>query len=191
MRPLWIKAAVILAGVWLVATGIRWWAGSMKSTPESVEAYVAKNPLTGRSTEDRTKVIEKTADQVNALPYEDRQKMRMEGKLGDFLKTLTPEEQSRYVELTVPAYFKQMMEALNKKTPAERKKIVDRALRDIREHQPANVSEEDRQKFAQDKNAQKIIDEGLKSFYNDASAETKLDLAPLLEEMQRNIQQIR
>ena len=36
--------------------------------------------------------------------------------------------------------------------------------------------------------SQRVIDQGLKSFYSDASADTKLDLAPLIEQMQRNLQ---
>jgi hypothetical protein len=39
-----------------------------------------------------------------------------------------------------------------------------------------------------DKTAQKIIDEGFKSFYSEASAETKMDVAPLIEQMQKNMQ---
>jgi hypothetical protein len=40
----------------------------------------------------------------------------------------------------------------------------------------------------QDENMQKIVDQGLKSFYSEASAETKMDLAPVIEQMQRNLQ---
>ena len=39
-----------------------------------------------------------------------------------------------------------------------------------------------------DANAEKMIDQGLKSFYKDASAETKMDLSPLLDQMQKNLQ---
>ena len=35
--------------------------------------------------------------------------------------------------------------------------------------------------------AEKITEAGLKAYYEDASAETKIDLAPLLEEMQRSM----
>ena len=41
---------------------------------------------------------------------------------------------------------------------------------------------------APDRNTQKIIDQGLKSFYSEASADTKMDVAPILEQMQRNLQ---
>jgi hypothetical protein len=35
--------------------------------------------------------------------------------------------------------------------------------------------------------AEKMADAGLKAYYSDASVETKIDLAPLLEEMQRTM----
>ena len=39
--------------------------------------------------------------------------------------------------------------------------------------------------------ADKITQAGLKAYYEDANAETKLDLAPLLEEMQRSMSMMR
>ena len=34
----------------------------------------------------------------------------------------------------------------------------------------------------------KIVDQGMRSFYSEANAEVKLDLSPLIEQMQRNLQ---
>jgi hypothetical protein len=39
--------------------------------------------------------------------------------------------------------------------------------------------------------AEKITEAGLKAYYEEANAETKLDLAPLLEEMQRSMSMMR
>jgi hypothetical protein len=39
-----------------------------------------------------------------------------------------------------------------------------------------------------DANGEKIIDQGFRSFYSDASAETKMDVAPLIEQLQHNLQ---
>jgi hypothetical protein len=186
-----IKAVLLIVTVWIVAFGVRWWANSNKATPESLMAYVDKHPMKDLPKDDREKVLEKTAKQINALDYDQRREMRVSRKLDTYFKSLNPDEQSRFLDLTLPEGFKQMMDALNKMDREKRQKFVDRALRDMRENQPENVSEEDRMKFEQDKNAQRIIDQGLKSFYSEASAETKMDLAPLIEEMQRNIQRMR
>jgi hypothetical protein len=191
MRSPTANAVLLIVTVWVLVGGIRWWANSKKTTPESLMTYVDKHPMNDLAKEDREKVLEKTAKQINALDYEQRREMRLRGKLDSYFKTLNPDEQSRFLDLTVPEGFKQMMDALNKMDRDKRQRFVERALKDLRENQPENITEEDRQKFEQDKNAQKIIDQGLKSFYSDASAETKMDLAPLIEEMQRNIQRVR
>jgi hypothetical protein len=146
------------------------------------------NDLAGK---EREKTLEKTAKQINALDYDQRREMRVSKKLDAYFKTLNPDEQARFLDLTLPEGFKQMMEALNKMDRAKRQRFVERALKDLRENQPGGISMEDRTNLEQDKNAQKIIDQGLKSFYSEASSETKMDLAPLIEEMQQNIQRMR
>ena len=35
---------------------------------------------------------------------------------------------------------------------------------------------------------QKMVEQGLRSYYQDASADVKMDLAPLIEQMQKNLQ---
>ena len=35
---------------------------------------------------------------------------------------------------------------------------------------------------------QKMVEQGLRSYYSDATADVKMDLAPLIEQMQKNLQ---
>ena len=42
-----------------------------------------------------------------------------------------------------------------------------------------------------DQLVQKMVNQGLNTFYAEASANAKLDLAPLIEQMQRNLQSLR
>lgn len=187
MRPLWIKAALILLVVWLLAGGAIWWSKAHKPTPQSVAAYVEAVSVEGRSSAERAKEMEKIARQLNALTYSERREVRLNRKLDRFFRALNPEEQNRFLDLTLPEGFKQMMESLNKMRPEERKRFVNRALKDLQEQEgqpPEGLRN-------QDQNAQKIIDQGLKSFYSDASAETKMDLAPLIEQFQHNLQGLR
>lgn len=182
-RSLWLKAALVLAAIWLVAGGAIFWARSTRATPESVGAYVDGNPLASASGADRGKVIEKLADQLNSLTYEERREVRMGRRLDGFFRTLTPAEQSTFLDRTLPTGFKQMMESLNKMEPVKRKRFVEKAVRDMRERDDVDPSV--------DQNARKMIDEGFKSFYSDASAEVKLDVAPLIEQLQKNLQGLR
>jgi hypothetical protein len=183
MRLPWFKLAAALLGIWLIAGGAVFFARSVKVTPESVSAYITSHPLDGKSPGDRAKVIEKAADQLNHLGYEERREVRMGKGLDGFFRALTPAEQTRFLDLTLPTGFKQMMEALNNMTPEKRQKFVTKALEDMKKH------EGDRPPDAEmDTNARKIIDQGFKSFYSDASADVKMDVAPLIEQLQKNLQ---
>jgi hypothetical protein len=185
MSHLWTRALLILAAVWLVAGGAMWWARHSKPTPESLLRYVESHPIAGRSAEERRKQIEKITDQLNCLDYQQRREMRVGRRLDGFFKSLTPDEQGLFLDRTLPAGFKQMMEALNKMDPAKRKQFVDKALEQMKRDE-GKPDGENAEKL--DANAGKIIDQGLKSFYSEASAETKMDLGPLIEQMQKNLQ---
>jgi hypothetical protein len=179
-RSLWFKAAAVLAAIWLVAGGAIFWARSVKVTPEKVRSYLEAHPIQNQAPAERAKTIAKVADQMNALAYEDRRELRAGRKLDGFFKSLTPEEQGRFLDLTLPTGFKQMMESLNKMDSVKRKQFVERSLREMREREGEDPKV--------DQNARKMIDQGFKSFYSEASAEVKMDVAPLLEQLQKNLQ---
>lgn len=183
MRLPWLKLTGVLAAIWLVAGVVIFFARSAKVTPEAVSAYVLAHPLDGKPPRERADMIEKLAKKMNQLTYEDRREVRMGKGLDGFFRSLTAEEQGRFLDLTLPAGFKQMMEALNKMTPEKRQKFVSRALDDMKKR------EGDRPPDPQlDSNARKIMDQGFKSFYSEASADVKMDVAPLIEQLQKNLQ---
>lgn len=186
MSSIWTKALLILAGVWLIAGGAIWWARSSKATPETIVQYVETHPLAGLSESERAKRLERVADQLNRLEYEQRREVRMSRKLDEFFRALTPAEQARFLEQTLPAGFTQMMDALNKMEPQKRQKFVERALREMQQQEGGALPEGMAENL--DANARKIMNQGLKSFYSEASADTKMDLAPLIEQMQKNLQ---
>lgn len=186
MQSLWLKAAAILIAIWAVAGGAIYWARSVKVTPESFAKYLETHSIDGKTGRDRAKVIEEVAEQMNALAYEDRREMRMGRKLDGMFKSLTPEEQGRFLDLTLPTGFKQMMESLNKMEPAQRKRFVERSLKDMRDNEGNRPPDGEL-----DANARKIIDQGFKSFYSEASADVKMDVAPLIEQLQKNLQGLR
>ena len=160
------------------------WARNAKPTPESVAKYLDAHPVEGRSPQERQAVINGYADRLSRLDFDERRETRMDKRPGQFFKSLTPEEQACFIDKTVPAGFKQMLEALNKMTPEKRVGFVIRAMNDMRKEREG--SSEPSPKF-DDPNVQKIMGSGLKSFFSEASPETKMALAPLIEEMQRNL----
>src|SRR5688572_2673592 len=183
MRNLWLKAIVLLGAVWLIAGGTIWWARATKPTPERLVTFIEKHPLESQSSAKRGETIDKVADQLNALTYEQRRQIRGGKNLDSFFRALTPDEQARFLDRTLPTGFKQMMDAFNKMTPEKRRRFVEKTLKEMREQEGEDPPPE-----ADDKHIEKIIQEGLKSFYSDASAEVKMDFAPLIEQMQKNLQ---
>lgn len=185
MRPLWIKAALLLAAVWLVVGGAVYFARSARATPATLLKYVQAHPVADKPAKERAKVISGVAGRLNQLAYEERREFRMGRKMDGFFRELTPEEQTRFLDLTLPTGFKQMMNSLNKMDRVKRKEVVTKALEEMRKNEGEGPPPE---ALGDDKTAQKIIDEGFKSFYSEASAETKMDVAPLIEQMQKNMQ---
>ncbi len=119
---------------------------------------------------------------MGGLDSEQRDALRKTGELEEFYTGLNPDEQAKFLDLTLPAGFQQMMQAFNDMPRDRRQRIVENALKEMRKN-PDNRTER-----LDDEQARKVIDHGLRSYYSDASAETKLDLAPLIEQMQRNLQ---
>ncbi len=175
-------AIIALIGVWVVAGAIVFFARSARPSPEAVGEYIRTHQLTPeQSQKERDKILTKAANQLNQLTYEERRELRREHGMDKFFRSLTPEEQARFLDLTLPVGFSQMMDAFNKMPPEKRKKFVEKTLEEMRKHQPEEAPK-------LDNNAQRIIHQGLRSFYSEASAQTKLDLAPLIEQMQRSMQ---
>ena len=179
----WLKTALALAVVWAVAGGGIWWLHATKPPPDSVTAYLDGSALAAKSGRDRARTISRAEDQLNDLTFEQRQTLQRNGSTRRFFLALTPAEQSAFLDATLPADFKQMMEVFNKMDPVKRKQFVGRALEEMKKHAgegpPPDVDDNVRAK---------IVDQGMKSFYSDASADTKIDLAPLIEQMQHNLQ---
>ena len=179
----WLKIVLVLCAIWALAAGVIFFAHSAKPTAASIAAYAHKNDIASLAGAERQKAIDHMADMLNLTTLEDRQKLRDDGVTNGFFHSLTAEEQSAFLDKTLPAGFKQMMESFNKMTPAKRKDFVDHALTEMKKHEG-----EQPPKTIDDANTKKIVDQGLKSFYSDSSADVKMDLTPLIEQMQRNLQ---
>lgn len=186
-----IKGGVALAVLWGVVWGVLQVTGAMKPSPEKVEAYIADHSLSEVTDPDeRRKIIARMARMLNQLEGGQLRDMFAEEGERDgppeFIADMTPEEQGYFMELRLGKAFEQMMVAFNDMEREERKRIVDRTLRQMR----SDSDQSEGMNRLEDENpemAEKMINEGLKAYYQDASAETKIDLAPVLEQMQKNL----
>ena len=186
-----VWAAAFIVGIWLMA-----WAGfayfeSRKVTADKVRAFVESVPfgqLTGAA---RAKALKELEDELNALPYNERQRFRAEHLMNGWFAQMTDAEKEQFVTATLPTGVKQMINAFEQLPEDKRRKVIDDAIRNLRAvsghaasggtgpagtNAPPPVSPE---------LEAKIRTLGLKTFYNQSSAQTKAEAAPLLEELQR------
>jgi hypothetical protein len=161
------------------------------STPEKVIGLVDRSPwLNGGSISDeaRRKHIDEVIASVNLLDFDQRKQMRENDrdKWQAFMNSLTKEERAHFLTETVEQHFKSMMKAFNQMSHEERQKIVDQSLKDMR-RQDADGRNMDRLQKEDEQVFHQVVEKGLGAYYEDASADTKLDLAPLMEQMQQRM----
>lgn len=179
------RGVLLMVGVWVIAAAVLLWIKATTPTPEKLAAYLTRNELAGISGPKRAEVIATVASQLNRLTFDQRQELRESGSIRTFFEQLDPAERSRFLDLTLPEGFRQLMNALNKMDESKRKKIVDRILNDLRTENPAVAAR------LGDAETQKIITKGLSSFYEEADAGVKLDFAPVIEQLQKATQSMR
>ncbi len=189
------KAILGLGILWALVWGIMSLAGVFEVTPEKITAYIDEKPFAGlQDPEERRRRLEKIAEMVNQLGFDQRQTFR-ESEEGaaereegrpNFFDDLNRDERVYFVEATMSTAFRQMMKAFNEMEREERKKFVERARKDVAEN-AADQRRMERLEAEDEEIYNRIVEEGLRAYYQDASAETKLDLAPLMEEMQRQM----
>lgn len=194
-----IKAAIALLILWAAVWGVSKFVGGMKPTPQKTIAFLEKNDLDEiDDPEQRKQVLGELADMLNGMDgtqveefqkevFGDPEAENADSRRNQFFENLSPDEQWYFMERRIGRAFDQMMTAFNDMDRDERKKVVDQTLRRMR-----NDQSEDRQALRRLENRdremfEKISTEGFRAYYEEASAETKMDLAPVLEEMQKHI----
>ena len=184
-RKTWIIGLLSLAAVWAAALTGMAIARSQQVTAEKVIAFVNENPLKEKPPEDREKFVRELADKVNRLSFEQRQEMRDDKPLWQAFEQMNETERKLWLDLTLSRSVKKMMLAFNEMPPAKRKELVEEAMQNMKKNRRR---EGELGKRVSDENTKRIIDEGMKAFMTDASAATKIDLQPLIEQMQRVLQ---
>ncbi|MDF2377230.1 MAG: hypothetical protein P1U81_13375 [Verrucomicrobiales bacterium] len=184
-----VKGIASLLVLWAVVFAVVKVAGSMKPTVEKLEAFAEANPLSEiEDPDERKEVIGGIVDMLNAMEPSEVALLSERNENDprrQFMRELTPGEQLYFLERRVGRAFQQMMISFNEMERDERRRIVERTLKRMKDNAdggPPGALDRDDPELAG-----KIADAGLKAYYADASVETKIDLAPLLEEMQRTM----
>jgi len=171
-------------GIWVVALTGHWIARNAKMTAEKVVAFVASVNLSKLSAAERAKAIQDLADKINKLSYEERQRMRADRSGERWFEQMTEEEKGQFIEATMPTGFKQMINAFEEMPEDKRRRAIDGALKRLREARVQAGGATNRPPISPELEA-KVRTIGLKTFYSQSSAQTKAELAPVLEELQR------
>jgi len=190
-RPILIAAAVIL-GAWIVAVTGYLVAKNSRMTADKVRAYAQSVDLSKLSGHARQRAIRELADKLNTLSAEERQKARLERTWQRWFEAMTDEEKGTFIELTMPTGFRQMLTSFEQLPEERRRRAIGDAMKRLKETQRALKEEGDTladtgtnaPPVLSEELQQKIAKIGLKTFYSQSSAQTKAELAPLLEELQ-------
>ncbi|HYT58882.1 MAG TPA: hypothetical protein VEL06_01850 [Haliangiales bacterium] len=194
-RPIVIAVAIITAA-WVVA-----WAGyaiakNSRMTADKVRAYARAVGLNQMSGDARAKAIRELAAKLNKLTPEERRKARVERVPQTWFEAMTEEEKGTFIELTMPTGFKQMLASFEQLPEERRRRAIGDALRRLKEEQE-KMKEDGEAPSEATTNAppvlskdlqEKVTKIGLKTFYSESSAQTKAEMAPLLEELQRTME---
>jgi hypothetical protein len=184
---LWAGIALIL--VWVtVFAGYRI-ADALRATPQKVAAYAASLDLASLSPGARRAALERLAKQLNALDFEARREARL-GRIWDGLfEQMTDAEKAWFVEQTLPVGIRQMLDAFETLPEDKRRRAVEDSVRRLREaranRNPGEEPPPTNTPIVSEEMQRQMVSLGMKTFYSESSAQTKAELAPVLEEMQR------
>jgi hypothetical protein len=104
---------------------------------------------------------------------------------------MSEDEKGDFIERTMPSGVKQMLTAFENLPEDKRRYAVTNAIARMQmdPESAGALGENERNREPLSEELQKrMISAGLKTFYAESSAQTKAEVAPLLEEMQRMMQ---
>ncbi len=192
-----VKAVLVLVAVWGVVFAVRSFAADKKITVERLGGEMreanftdwSENEGSAAEKERREKKIRDLAGMYNRLDFKEREKDRDNRTGEEFLKKLSLPEKELFINLTIVESMGRFMEAIDQMPPEERRKFVERGLQEIQEGRTED--EMRRAEEMDEKLLTKISQEGMRAYFDKASADTKLDLAPLMEAMNEVMQGLR
>ncbi len=192
-RPIFAALAALVF-IWVVAMAGYQIAQHAKVTPEKVRAYTASLDFSQLSAAERAAAIQKLASMLNALTYDERQSLRLDHTAYKWFAQMTEEEKGKFLEATMPTGFKQMITAFETLPPDKRKRAIDMSIKQLKDERekmattgqlpPPGTNNVVLSQDLQDK----VTKIGLQMFYSQSSAQTKAELAPFLEELQRTME---
>ncbi len=184
-KRLWLVGGLGVLVVWCVVVASIMVLNRVEPTPASVIAMVEERNWEQATPDDRMAWVIDLTDHINRLPPDARFDPELGRRVRQLFTTLSAQEQTVYLDRTLPTGFEQMMTAFNAMSTEQRQTLVDQALKDLDRDMADGSFEIDELNEA---HAKRIINEGMKSYLKDSSAQAKLDLQPLILRVQALLQ---
>lgn len=172
----------LLVVIWIVALSTGTLLMNSRPSAEKLIALLENKPLPASKSKDRSKYIDYVVSQINRLDFSQRQKLRASKALENFFSLLDTTERESFIARTLPEGFKQLLNIINNMQPEQRKQLVQQALDELAKSESGGRQTLDPN--FDEGFVSRVSAQGLQIYYEEASAETKLDLAPLLERLQ-------
>jgi hypothetical protein len=198
-RSVVFRALAVIAVVWMAVWGVRGFAGSRKITAERLDQHIKSAKFSDWSEKDaadesaegkrRLKKIGEIAGMLNRLDFQEREQNRRSRSGEEFFRKLSTSEKNLFIDLTVMESMNRFMEALDAMPPDQRRRFVERGLREVQEGQ--TEEEMARAKELGPDLLEKISQEGMRAYFEKSGTQTKLDLAPLMEAINETMQGLR
>ncbi len=185
-------AGLALLGLWLVVGAGWYFSNRAKATAEKVAAYLHATDLSTLSGDKRARALRELSQQMVQLPVEERRRARLDEAWEQWFTAMTDQEKSEFIEATLPSGVKQMIASFEQLPEDKRRRAVAESLREMRKNREALASGDSELRVNTNRPAElseevqkRMVQLGLKTFYTESSAQTKAEVAPVLEEMQR------
>ena len=160
-------------------------------TADRLRAFVESVNLSKLSAEDRAGALRKLAQKFNALSVEERRRAQFEHVAKDWFAQMTEDEKGQFLEATMPEGFKKMLASFQQLPEDKQRQTVADALRRLGDT-ATRIQAEGGAALGTNTlppvNGEllaKARTMGLEGFYTQSLAQTRADLAPVLEELQR------
>lgn len=194
-RRIWLTVAILLAIIWSIVAVVMNQTDHLVSWPDKVIALVEEAPWlqgTEGTHESRQQYLDRVITNFNRLDSPQRRSLREDGQetLDKFYASLSEEEQKEYVNRTVEPYFDGISRALKLMPEEDRKRLVGRMRNEMKSLRGASkegdrLSDQDREFM------EMMIAEDPILFLREAPTKVKMELGPVLEEMQSRVQGMR
>jgi len=188
-RPVLFCALAVVA-IWIIALTGFTIARNSRPTADRVRVYIDSVDLNKLTPGERARAIQKLASKLNALPLDERRRAQFEQIPRGWFEQMTEEEKKEFLAATTPTGLTQMLTAFQQLPEDKRRQTIEDTVRRLRESQKKLRTESGGSLTnglppLNGELLARIRTMGLAEFYGQSSLQTKAELAPVFEELQR------